>query len=143
VEGGKAVRIERSDAPDRETVEVLSERLFQFNCRSSGRFDFREFAVELRDDSGVLVGGATGWSRWEWLHLDVLWLDENCRGGGSGARLMTEVERIARERGCKLVDLDTFSFQAPNFYRKLGYEEYSVLEIGDGSIRKHFFRKRL
>lgn len=137
------MRIERDDEPDRRAVEELSEKLFRFNQRCSGDPGFREFAVWLRRNDGTVAGGATGWSRWGWLHLDVLWVDENCRGGAQGKRLVAEVEAVARERGCVLVDLDTFSFQAPEFYRSLGYEEFAALEIGEGAIAKRFFRKRL
>jgi len=137
------MKIQRDDDPDRESVEELSERLFRFNQHRSGSPEFRPFAVWLRDDSGGLSGGAVGWTRWKWLHVDVLWIDENCRGRGDGARLVLEVEAIARSRGCVLVDLDTFSFQAPGFYAKLGYEEFANLEIGEGAFQKRFFRKRL
>jgi GNAT superfamily N-acetyltransferase len=137
------VSFECDDAPDRHAVQELSERLFRFNQQRSGDPEFREFAVWVRGESGEIRGGATGWSRWGWLHLDVLWVDENCRGVGAGTRLMAEVEALARLRGCKLVDLDTFSFQAPLFYRRLGYQEFADLEVGERGHRKIYLYKRL
>jgi ribosomal protein S18 acetylase RimI-like enzyme len=36
---------------------------------------------------------------------------------------MALAEALARERGCRGVNVDTFSFQAPGFYETLGYEK--------------------
>lgn len=140
---GVDLRFERDDEPDHEAVQELAERLFRFNQQRSGDPDFHEFAVWVRGDSGEILSGATGWSRWGWLHVGVLWVDENCRGVGAGTRLIAEVEELARVRGCTLVDLDTFSFQAPQFYRRLGYQEFANLEIGSRGHQKIFLRKRL
>jgi ribosomal protein S18 acetylase RimI-like enzyme len=52
------------------------------------------------------------------LYIDVLWVKEESRGDGYGSALLEEMEKIAKEKGCKLVHLDTFDFQAKDFYER-------------------------
>lgn len=138
-----ALALEVVDEPGRELLELLSDSLFEHNSRVTGTRDFRWFAVVLRDASGDVVGGSTGWTRWGWLHLDVLWIDDARRGEGHGRRLLRETENVASARGCSLVTLETASFQAPGFYRCHGYEEMFAHDVPEHGIRKHFFRKVL
>lgn len=124
-------------------AEQISERLFQFNCEKSGINDYTKFTVVVRNDTNEIVGGISGWSRWNWAHVDVLWLEEQYRGGGLGEQLIQSAESIAIQRGCSMIDLDTFNFQAPGLYKKLGYIQQHVLQgIGIG-IQKYFFKKEL
>lgn len=135
--------VEVVEEPGRELLESLSESLFEHNCRVTGTRDFRWFAVVLRDAAGEVAGGSTGWTRWGWLHLDVLWIRESSRGEGYGSRLLRKTENVASARGCSLVTLETASFQAPGFYRCHGYEEMFAHDVPGHGIRKHFFRKVL
>lgn len=57
----------------------------------------------------------------ESCELQQLRVRDDHRRRGVGTRLLRSFEDGARRRGCKLLYLDTFSFQAPNFYRKHGF----------------------
>lgn len=137
------MRIDTFDAPAPGLVEFLSDSLYAHNCRVTGTDDYRAFALVLRQEDQEPVGGATGWTRWGWLHLDVLWVSDAFRGLGHGSRLLHQVEELARSRDCELVTLDTASFQAPDFYRRLGYEEMFRMDVPRHGIVKHHFRKTL
>lgn len=82
----------------------------------------------LRDEEDKILGGITETIFWYSLHIDFLWVDESLRGQGYGKQLLDNIEGIARENRCKLIQLNTFSFQAPNFYQKYGYEVVGVIE---------------
>ena len=62
--------------------------------------------------------------------------------GRVGTTLMREAERVAVERGCHSAFLDTFSFQAPGFYQKLGYEIFATLDYPPRH-KRHFLKRRL
>ncbi|MDQ1143849.1 ribosomal protein S18 acetylase RimI-like enzyme [Bacillus sp. SORGH_AS 510] len=64
----------------------------------------------------------------ECFFVDVLWVDESLRGQGKGQELIQIAETFAREKGCTLMRLETFSFQAPEFYKKLGFKEIGKLD---------------
>ncbi|MFM9444563.1 GNAT family N-acetyltransferase [Streptomyces acidiscabies] len=91
-----------------------------------------------------LCGGLVGHTWASWLHVTYLWVDPVHRGAGLGTGLLTEAERVAREeRGCTAVRLETWDFQAPDFYRKLGYDEVCAIPDYPPGITEFTFTKRL
>ena len=103
-----------------------------------------EEAVRLvaRDDLGI-VGGLLGHTKWKWLYVAKLWVDERGRGKGIGTQLITAAEELARTRGCTDASLDTFEYQARPFYEKLGYELFGTLDGYPPGYRQFYLRKRL
>jgi len=73
------------------------------------------------------VGGVSGYSLYGWLHVEVLWVAETERKKGIGRDLMTQVEEVARQRNCAGIYLDTFDFQTPSFFERLGYRCFAQL----------------
>lgn len=96
-----------------------------------------------RNDEGEIVGGITGTYFWEHLHIDFLWVDPAQQGSGIAAELMAKMEGCARELNCRLMTVDTFSFQAPGFYRKQGFHEFGMLKDHPAGHSQHYFEKRL
>jgi ribosomal protein S18 acetylase RimI-like enzyme len=90
--------------------------------RGTPAADDQPLHVYALHDDGTVVGGLTGKTWGLWLHVDLLWVDAAHRGRGLGAELLARAERIARtERGCGHARLETWDFQAPEFYRRQGY----------------------
>lgn len=90
----------------------------------SPKLDFSEGIVigyYLYDDKDQLVGGIAGHHFWNMMHIDFFWLDDSVRGQGHGTELLQKMEDFARKEKCKLINLETFTFQAPHFYEKNGY----------------------
>src|SRR4051812_10416658 len=77
---------------------------------------------------GQTVGGAEGYFRWGWSYVRSLIVDPALRGKGGGGLLMRQAEELARARGMKGLHLQTLSFQAPDFYRKWGFEVVGKIE---------------
>jgi len=99
-------------------------------------------AVLVRDEAGAVVGGLTGRTSAAWLFVELLWLPEALRGTGLGTRLMMAAEAEAVRRGCMGAHLDTYDFQAPSFYRKLGYEVFGSIEDHPPGHTRFWMRKR-
>ena len=131
------------ESPSPDDVEAVNRGLDAYNAARTGTDDARKVGIFLRDETGQIVGGLCGWTWWGWLSIDTLWLDEAARGRGYGTRLVQQAEDLARARGCRHVILNTMSFQAPDFYRKLGYTEYATLDGFAGPHRRHHFTKVL
>ena len=70
----------------------------------------------------VLAGINSELYCWNVLYIDILWVKEGFRHNGYGSILLNEIEKIAREKSCNLIHLDTFDFQAKDFYINNGYE---------------------
>jgi predicted N-acetyltransferase YhbS len=75
--------------------------------------------------------------------LEYLWVDINEQGKGLGSQLLRELERIATDKGCHNIFTNTYSFQAPEFYSKFGYESMGVVSGFPDRVTKHFFKKKL
>ncbi len=99
------------------------------------------FVVQTQD--GDILGGVIGEKYWEWFHLDLLWIQEDLRGKGYGEKLLAAVEEEAKKKGAKHVFLDTFTFQAPGFYQKYGYQVFGELPDFPPGHQRFYFTKEL
>ncbi len=90
--------------------------------------------------AGALMSRIYGWNAME---ISILWVAEKYRGKGLGKRLMMEAESIAIKSNCTLIHLDTFDFQAPEFYKKLGFQLFGVLENSPTGHQRYYFSKKL
>lgn len=77
------------------------------------------------------------------MEVDILWVDENYRGQGYGSRLLIEVEKIAKDKGCTFIKLNTFSFQAPDFYKKHGYKVIAAIDNAPKGHKHYYLIKEL
>ncbi len=104
--------------------ERLSNELDAHNFAAVGRDDLREFTVRV-DDGDELVAGASGWTWGSCAGIGMVWVAEEARLEGWGGRLLAAAEEVARERGCRQLLVSSFTFQAPDFYRRHGYTEFA------------------
>ena len=123
--------------------EVVRAGLEAFNVGKIGDYAYQDFALYARDADDQVVGGMFGHSGMGWLYIDYLWLHDSQRGQGLGARLLGMAEEEARQRGCSGVFLYTYSFQAPDFYQKQGYQLMGVLEDCPPGYQRIYLKKSL
>ena len=132
------------EASQDETREAVLRGLTAHNQARVGPRNPRAVAISLRDDTGTIVGGLVGELKWEWLYVDLLWIDEAHRGAGHGEALLALAEQEAREYGAKGVFLGTMSIQAPDFYPRMGYREYGrMADYPVAGHTLHHFTKAL
>jgi GNAT superfamily N-acetyltransferase len=131
-----------NDDADRLKAELL-EGLKQFNEAAAGPYHDEALALAVRDDQGVLIGGLSGLFYWNMLHVHLLWVDERHRRTGCGTALLARAEDVAVERGCDVIFLETYTFQAPGFYRKRGYTSLGSLADAPKGFETTWFAKRL
>jgi GNAT superfamily N-acetyltransferase len=122
-------RIDVDEMPAPELRQAIGGLLGDYNTSKVGVSRPEPIAVLLRDPaSNDLIGGLWGIVIADWLFVELLFVPETCRRRGLGASLMKQAEAIAARRGCVGVRLDTFTFQAPRFYEKLGYQVFGRLD---------------
>ena len=129
--------------PTGTDVRALRRRLGAHNVQEANIDKGLTLGIFLRHDDGDIVAGVYGWLWGACLELDYLWVHKDLRGRGIGRRLVTTLEQAAVARGCRQVTLDTYSFQAPEFYRKLGYEAFGIIDGYPDDHQKLYCRKRL
>lgn len=129
--------------PPWETVEALRDNLRGFNRQAGQTHEGLGLGIFLRNEEEALIGGVSGWLWGTTLEVSFLWLADSLRGQGIGQQLMERIEKAAVARGANQATLSTYTFQAPDFYRKLGYEIVAVIDgLGNGH-QKLFLRKSL
>lgn len=126
-----------SSEADSETIHA---RLRAYNARYMR--DTGDFSFHIKED-GKTIGGIVAGGLGDLLEVEFLYVDEECRGRGIGRRLLAHVEALARQRGLKRVLLNTYSFQAPAFYKKLGYTEALKLDPAFDGFTQSYFLKDL
>jgi len=136
------LRLDIEYAPKEDDVEVLPNKLEAFNeSRWPGHQPWQPLGVFVRDGERI-VAGLAGETYSGWLFIKYLWVSDGLRGQKIGRRLIGAGEQRALERGCHSPWVDTFSFQAPGFYRKLGFEVFAELDWSP-EHKRFFLRKRL
>jgi GNAT superfamily N-acetyltransferase len=113
---------------DAELDARLDAELSDYNLTTSGVHVRTEFTVKIEDDAGELVAGLSGWTWGTCAGISLVWVREDRRTQGAGARLLAAAERVARERGCHQIVVSSFTFQAPGFYERHGFVETGRIE---------------
>lgn len=106
---------------------VIGGGLSAFNKEQAGDDHGENLCFVLRDAEQTVVGGVIGATYWDWFYVNLMWIREDLRGQGYGQRLLALAEAEAQTRGARHAHLDTFSFQALDFYKKNGYRVFGEL----------------
>ena len=131
------------EKPEESAWGIIGRGLGAYNRQQAGEDKFQRLCFALQSPDGEIAGGALGEIYWDWFHLDLLWVKEELRGHGYGHRLLMKAEEEARQRGAKNVFLDTFSFQAPDFYKQRGYQVFGELPDFPPGHQRYFLMKQL
>ena len=118
-----------SEDPSEEDLRAIQDGYGAFTESQIGEEGRREIAFFLRDDRGSVVGGVSGiYSNYGWLWIGLLWVSQELRGQDYGKKLMRCIEDEAKSNGCTNAYLNSFSFQAVEFYKKIGYRVFGELK---------------
>ncbi len=121
------IAFEADNNAKEDDINIIEKGLREYNRRHTGLEKVEKQAVYIKKD-GDIFGGIVYVCLKPWTYVKLLWVGDELRGRGYGAKLMKAAEDDARKRGSTKVMVDTFSFQAPGFYKKLGYSEVSRID---------------
>ena len=137
----------RRCVPTPEEREFLEDRLYEYNLEQTGQDDGDRFGFFIRNGEagpdGEIIVGLAGWTWARACEIEELWVHPNWRGHGYGKQLLQSAEEYARAHGVEIIFIDSYSFQAPGFYRKNGYEQAFELDGFPPGYRWSFLVKRL
>jgi N-acetylglutamate synthase-like GNAT family acetyltransferase len=126
-----------------ETLAIVDAGLDEYSVAGGPLHEVKALHVIATDHDGSISGGAVGRTWGKCCELQQLWVASEYRGRKEGTRLMDAFELEATQRGCEFVYLDTFSFQAPEFYIKRGYVEVFRTTGFAGEVTKSTMQKHL
>ncbi len=130
------------DQPSAADREAILSGLVEFNRAHASPAQAEALCVGLVGENGELSGGLFGRIAYDWLAIELLLVPEALRSSGVGSQLLARAEEQARERGCIGAWLDTYSFQAPGFYEKLGYDLVGIIPDHPIGGARYFLMKR-
>ena len=138
-----SLTFECSESPSTADLAVVYAGLDQYNFAEPEIHRVKPLGVFARDASTKVKGGAVGRTWGQCCELQQLWIAEEARSQGIGNEMMSRFEKEAQRRGCLLIYLDTFSFQARPFYEKRGYSVAMETQGFTNGIVKYTMHKRL
>jgi GNAT superfamily N-acetyltransferase len=136
-------RIEIADVASDHDIAELRDKVHEFNFETTGFRDGRSLSCFLRDGTGTLYAGVDGFTWGGYARIDYLWVEASRRRHGLGRALLMAAESEAARRGCVTIVLDTHSFQAPEFYRRLRYTQVGETLDTPVGYTQVLFQKRI
>ena len=127
--------------PEQKDIQILNDGILLCAREKKGMKQLDFFAFFIRDENGKILGGCSGDNMYGGLFVGSLWVTEELRGKGLGTELMQKAERLAKESRCHFMAVNTFDWEALDFYKKLGfYVEFERKGFDKDSIF-YFLRK--
>jgi GNAT superfamily N-acetyltransferase len=122
---------------------IIGPAISEYNTQQAGDDASHPVCYLLVGRDEAIVGGVIGVVYWDWFSVDLLWVRQDLRGRGFGHRLLAQAEEEARQHGAKNAHLDTFTFQAPDFYRDHGYRVFGELPDFPAGHQRYYMTKEL
>lgn len=128
--------------PTPADIDVVQQGI---NAYNAGKLKERprEFAIYLRDNNGNIHGGITAFAFSDSIHIALLWVSDDLRSQGYGSLLLEAAEDEAIKEKLLYAFVDTFDFQASDFYSKHDYELLGTIDQALLGHSRLFYRKKL
>jgi ribosomal protein S18 acetylase RimI-like enzyme len=129
--------------PTSEDTQILNDGIMEQAKQKKGMKQLDFFAFFIRDENEKIVGGCGGDNMYGGLYVGQLWVTQSLRSQGYGTQLMQKAEDLAKESKCNFIAVNTFDWEALDFYKKLGfYVEFERKGFDKNSVF-YFLRKDL
>lgn len=103
-------------------IQLLEDKIYQHNANKLHKDDGYIFSRIIRDENKKIMAGIAGWTWANACEITQLWVDETVRENGFGKMLLEAAEEEAKSKGCVIILVRTYSFQAPHFYERYGFD---------------------
>ena len=140
------MNIKITDKIDQKSYDRIVELLVDYNLSKTQQFKDeinKPIEIIVRNNDGEIIGGLYGRSIWGTLEIKTFVVRTENRNEGIGRKLIMEAEKEAKKRNCRFISLDTFSFQAPEFYEKLGFKKIGTETDFPKGFEKYYYRKEI
>jgi GNAT superfamily N-acetyltransferase len=137
------IKIDVHRDPSVEAKDVIGNGLLEFNESQVGHAKFKEFGIFASSESGVIFAGLLGHTLWNGFFIAKFWVSEAVRRKGIGRQLLARAEELAIQKDCNHLHLDTFDFQALDFYEKAGFRIFGAIEDYPIGHKRYYLHKRL
>lgn len=134
--------IRRVEEDDPKIGEFINKEFTDYALKNEVTLGYDEFCF-VEEEDGKILGAITGRAYYNEVHIGDLIVSKDCRRSGLGSKLVKAVEEYYSGKCYDIITLTTFGFQAPEFYKKLGYKIEFVRENKDPKLSKYFLSKSI
>lgn len=121
--------------------QIMGDLIRSYNRSKREAAESEPLNLYVEDDSGELMAGLVAETFGNWLEIEYLFVKEDLRGQGIGSQLLQRAESESKKRNCRFAFVNTYQFQAPDFYQKHGYKEVFTLKDYPYTGQRHYYQK--
>lgn len=136
------INYEQTFNPTEKETQVLIDLLIQYNKQHFEVKEKKPFSIYAKSDD-LIIGGIHGEIFGDWMNIKYLAVDEAYRNQKIGSKLLTDAEKLAKEKHCKHIFISTYGFQGKDYYPKFGFKEVLVRENYPLTGTEHYLIKNL
>lgn len=134
------VRLENKES---HKTQEIGNLIRDYNRSKREEAESEPLNLYLEDEKGNLMAGLVAETFGNWLEIEYLFVKEELRGQGIGSKLLQRAENEAKNRNCRFSFVNTYQFQAPDFYLSHGYKEVFILEDYPYTGQRYYYQKDL
>lgn len=134
------VRLENKESHKAQEIGTL---IRAYNRSKREEAESEPLNLYVEDEKGNLMAGLVAETFGNWLEIEYLFVKEELRGQGIGSKLLQRAENEAKKRNCRFAFVNTYQFQAPDFYLSHGYKEVFILEDYPYTGQRYYYQKDL
>ncbi|SHE46899.1 GNAT family N-acetyltransferase [Pedobacter caeni] len=123
------MNIKVAETIEQKSFKKIAKLLFEYNLSKTQEFQNevnKPIEIIVRNERNQIIRGLYGRSIWGTLEINTCVVIPQNRNEGIGQKLIIGAEKEAKNRNCRFISLNTFSFQVPEFYEKLGFEKIGI-----------------
>ena len=125
------MKIVKKSEEEERVGDFINEAFTDYAKECNVALNYEDYWFVAEDDEGEIIGTITGRAYYNEVHIGDLIIDKRFRGQNIGTKLVRAVEEEYKNKGFDKITLTTFGFQAPEFYKKLGYSEIGEVYLDE------------
>lgn len=135
------INIEYIENLNDESYKIIDNEFNKFATKNDVTCNYTPFSFVAKENEEI-IGILTGHSYYNEVHISDLIIFEQYRNKHIGSRLIEAVENYFKDKSFENINLTTYDFQAPEFYKKCGFEvEFIRKNKQNSKLNKYFFVK--
>ena len=124
-------------------AQEIGDLIRSYNRSKREEAESEPLNLYVEDEMGNLMAGLVAETFGNWLEIEYLFVKEELRGQGIGSKLLERAENEAKNRNCRFSFVNTYQFQAPDFYLSHGYKEVFALQDYPYTGQRYYYQKNL
>ena len=134
------VRLENKES---HKAQEIGDLIRAYNRSKREEAESEPLNLYVEDEKGNLLAGLVAETFGNCLEIEYLFVKEELRGQGIGSKLLQQAESEAKKRNCRFSFVNTYQFQAPDFYLSHGYKEVFALQDYPYTGQRYYYQKDL